>query len=191
MKIIFLDRDGVINRFPGHGNYVTRIKDFRFLPGSLRAIKHLTHSGYKIFVVSNQAGVSRGTYTQKKLDQITRHMLKHVRKSGGKIEKIFYCTHTPDAGCDCRKPNIGSIKKAFQWMRQPLKSAPKTFFIGDARSDIETGKKVGCKTILVLSGRETRRGIASWSVKPDYVAKNLFEAIKVVQSQNSRCCCSH
>ena len=76
MKVIFLDRDGGINAFPGHGNYVTRVKDFRFLPGALKALKLLTDLGYVIFVVSNQAGVGRGVYNKDKLRRINNKMLK-------------------------------------------------------------------------------------------------------------------
>ena len=104
MKVVFLDRDGVINKFPGLGDYVTKVKNFHFLPGSLKAIRLLTEKGYSIFVVSNQAGVTRGIYSQKKLDQINTYMLKHVNRVGGKIRKTFYCIHTPNQNCDCRKP---------------------------------------------------------------------------------------
>ncbi len=185
MKVIFLDRDGVINKFPGLGGYVTRIKDFHFLPGSLAAIKTLTKQGYAIFVISNQAGVSRGIYTQKKLAQITAHMLRRISKAGGRIKKIFYCIHTPDENCGCRKPKIGSIKKAFQMLRQPLTQAKKSFLIGDAQSDIEAGHKAGCKTILVLSGKDSRRDVRHWSLKPDFIAKNLLEATQIVTDENS------
>ena len=106
MKVVFLDRDGVINEFPGNGNYVTRLKDFRFIPGSLEALRLLTQEGYAIFVISNQAGVSKGVYTQNKLNHITRNMLRDVRRAGARIEKVFYCTHRSDAGCDCRKPAL-------------------------------------------------------------------------------------
>ena len=99
-KVIFLDRDGVINEFPGHGNYVTKVKDFHFVPGSLEAIRKLTEEGYAMFVISNQAGVGKGVYSQNKLDRITRYMLKKVNKKDGKIQKVFYCTHRSDRGCD-------------------------------------------------------------------------------------------
>src|ERR1044071_5930844 len=111
MKVVFLDRDGVINEFPGNGNYVTKIKDFHFIPGSLEAIRSLTDSGFKIFIISNQAGVGKGVYSFDKLQRINAHMMKFVQKSGGQIRKSFYCTRRSDAGCDCRKPGIGLLKK--------------------------------------------------------------------------------
>src|SRR5436853_2749383 len=103
MKIVFLDRDGVINEFPGNGNYVTKLKDFHFIPGSLDALHILAQHRFSVFVVSNQAGVSKGIYSREKLNQITRKMLLGVRKKGGRIRKVFYCTHRSDAGCECRK----------------------------------------------------------------------------------------
>jgi D-glycero-D-manno-heptose 1,7-bisphosphate phosphatase len=111
LKAVFLDRDGVINEFPGNGLYVTRVKDFHFLPGVLDALRILTENGYHIFIVSNQAGVGKGVYTQKKLDLITAKMMKEIEKNGGKITKAFFCTHHPSEGCDCRKPATGSIEK--------------------------------------------------------------------------------
>jgi len=189
MKIIFLDRDGVINKFPGLGNYVTRVKDFHFIPGSLTAIRQLTGMGYAIFIVSNQAGVSRGVYSQKKLDQITKHMMTDVKKSGGKITKVFYCTHTQHHNCDCRKPKIGSIKEAMSLVNKTLKHAQKSFFVGDTNTDIEAGNNAGCRTILVLSGKDNRRATRTWKVKPDFVAQNLLEAVKIVCHEDSCLSC--
>lgn len=189
MKIVFLDRDGVINRFPGHGGYVTKIKDFHFLPGALEGIRRLTDMGYTIFVVSNQAGISRGIYSQDKLKRITAYMLRAVARAGGKIKKVFYCIHASDENCDCRKPKTGSIEKALQLLKKTRKEATQSFFIGDAESDIEAGRKAGCKTIFVLSGKDGRRELRRWQTQPDFIAKNLLEAAKIVAKENSRCSC--
>ena len=180
-KIVFLDRDGVINEFPGHGAYVTKVKDFHFIPRVLEAIRMMTEEGFTIFVVSNQAGVGRGIFTQDKLDRITHKMLKGVAAAGGEIKKVFYCTHRPDAGCSCRKPDIGSVRRALKSLDLPLETAARnTYFIGDTKGDIETGYNAGCKTIFVLSGRENRRYMNGWIVKPDYIVKDLYEAAKIV-----------
>ena len=180
MKVVFLDRDGVINEFPGNGNYVTKVQDFRFIPRSLEALRMLTQSGYTIFVVSNQAGVGKGIYSRDKLKSITRFMHKEVHKMGGKIKRVFYCTHTPQAGCGCRKPDIGSIRKALGSLKKSIRSAGKAFFVGDTGVDIETGYNAGCKTIFVLSGREDREYMRKWSVRPDYIVKDLYEAAKII-----------
>lgn len=184
-KVVFLDRDGVINRFPGNGGYVTRIKDFHFLPGALAAIRLLTEKGFKIFVVSNQAGVNRGIYSQKKLDQITRHMLRYVTRTGGKIKRVFYCTHTPDENCDCRKPRIGSLERAFKLVGVQPHGAHQLFFVGDAQMDMQAGRRGGCTTILVLSGKENRRSLRRWRCRPDFVVKDLWEATKIMTDENS------
>ncbi len=180
MKIIFLDRDGVVNRYPGDGNYVTKVKDFHFIPGSLQGIHDLTKGGYKIFVISNQAGVGRGVFSLEKLNRINTHMIKGVEKAGGKIQKSFYCTHRPDAGCECRKPGIGLVQKALRSLNKTIRHAKVAFFVGDTQKDIQTGHKADCKTILVLSGRENRRSASRWPVKPDFIVKDLKAASEVV-----------
>ena len=183
-KVIFLDRDGVINRFPGFGNYVTKVKDFRFVPGALAAIRRMTEAGYTLFVISNQAGVGKGIYSKEKLNRITRFMLKEVAQHKGKIKKVFYCTHRSDYGCGCRKPEIGSIKKALQSLRQNLHHAREAFFIGDTDLDMLAGHNAGCRTIFVLSGKENRRSAARWKVKPDFIARDLKEACEIIIHEN-------
>ena len=184
MKVIFLDRDGVINKFPGNGNYVTRVKDFHFIPGALEALKTLTELGYTIFVISNQAGVGKGIYSQDKLNRINRKMINSIEKTGGKIKKVFYCTHKADDGCSCRKPAIGSVRRAMALMNKTIRSAKRAFFIGDTEVDIEAGQNAKCKTIFVLSGGEDKRYMRKWKVKPDYIAKDLFHATEIIRSMN-------
>ena len=181
MKLVFLDRDGVINEFPGNGRYVTTCRDFHFIPGALEAIRNLTKAGYTIFVVSNQAGVSKGLFTKKKLDQITRKMLREVRRSGGRIKKVFYSIRRSDEGCPMRKPATGSIKKAMQLLNANMRSARKAYFVGDTEVDIQTGKNIGCKTIFVLSGREDVLYMRRWDdVAVDYIVRDLLEASKLI-----------
>jgi len=182
MKVVFLDRDGVINEFPGNGAYVTKIKDFHFLPGSVEAIQELTDNGYKIFVISNQAGVGKRVYSLDKLNRINAYMIKGVGR--GKIRKSFYCTHRPDAGCTCRKPGIGLLKKALKSLNKTIAHAQRAFFVGDTEGDIKTGHNAGCKTIFVLSGRENRRNMLKWDVKPDYIVNNLKAAVPIILNEN-------
>jgi len=184
MKVVFLDRDGVINEFPGNGAYVTKVKDFHFIPGSLEAIRTLTQGGYKIFIISNQAGVGKGVYSLHKLKAINAHMIKGVEKAGGKIRKSFYCTHRSDAGCDCRKPGIGLLRKALKSLNKTIVHAQKAFFVGDTEGDIKTGHNAGCKTIFVLSGRENRRYMRKWTVKPDHIVKDLKASVQIIQNEN-------
>ncbi len=184
MKVIFLDRDGVINKFPGNGNYVTRVKDFHFIPGALEALRTLTELGYTIFVISNQAGVGKGIYSQDKLNRINRKMINTVQKIGGKIKKVFYCTHKADDGCSCRKPAIGFVRRAMALMNKTIRSAKRAFFVGDTEVDIAAGHNAKCKTIFVLSGGEDLRYMRKWKVKPDYIAKDLFQATEIIRSTN-------
>lgn len=184
MKVVFLDRDGVINEFPGNGKYVTKLKEFHFVPGSLDALRILTKEGYSIFVISNQAGVAKGIYTAKKLEHINRNMLRDIRAVGGRIRKTFYCKHFSHAGCECRKPRVGSVRKALETMNKTIRSAQKAFFVGDTESDIQAGHNAGCTTIFVLSGREDRRHMRGWKIKPDYVASDLLEATDIINERN-------
>jgi D-glycero-D-manno-heptose 1,7-bisphosphate phosphatase len=185
VKLVFLDRDGVINEFPGNGNYVTKLKEFHFIPRALDAVKLLTDEGYSIFVISNQAGVGKGIYSKQKLNHITRNMLVEVKQTGGKIKKVFYCTHRSNEGCDCRKPGIGLVRRALELMDKNIHMAQKAFFVGDTEVDILAGHNAGCKTIFVLSGREDYRHMRGWVLKPDYVAKDLWEAALIIQHENS------
>ncbi|MCB9720603.1 MAG: HAD family hydrolase [Candidatus Omnitrophica bacterium] len=184
MKIAFLDRDGVINEFPGNGNYVTRVKDFHFIPGSLEAIRKLTEAGFTIFVVSNQAGVGKGIFTEKKLDQITNKMLREVKKAGGNIKRVYYSTARSDAGCEDRKPNIGSIRKAVKLLKKDMRIAKNAYFVGDTVTDMATGRNAGCTTIFVLSGRSDQERLKEKKIRPDYIAANLLEASRIMCNGN-------
>lgn len=180
MKVVFLDRDGVINVFPGNGNYVTKVKDFALIPGSVESIAALSKAGYTIFVVSNQAGVAKGLYSRYKLNKIHQTMMQKVREAGGKIKKAYYCTHLSTAGCRCRKPNTGSIKKGLSSINKTMRWAEHAYFVGDDKVDIEAGKNAGCKTILVLSGRTRLKDLRKWDVPPDYVSKDLKDATQII-----------
>ena len=175
MKIVFLDRDGVINKYPGDRQYVTSIRKFKFLPRAKKAVALLSKKGFKIFVASNQAGVGKGIYSQKTLDAITAKMLADIKKTGGRIDKVYYCTHPKDAGCSCRKPKPGLLKKAAREFKFGLKG---TYFIGDTTRDIFTAQAAGAKSILVLTGKEKKSNQKNWEAKPDFVFINLLAAAK-------------
>lgn len=181
MKAIFLDRDGVINRYPGDTKYVTSWKEFRFLPNAKKAIALLTGKKYSIFVISNQAGVSKGIYSQDTLNDITKRMLKALEKSGARIDSVYYCTHRDEDNCSCRKPKAGLIKLAIKDRKINLKNS---FFIGDTIRDVHAAKAAGCKSILVLSGKEKLPNRDKWQPKPDFFFKDLYEAAKFFASQN-------
>ena len=148
IKATFLDRDGVINR---DTNYVHKTSDFEFITGSKEAIQMLTQVGYKVFIISNQSGIGRGFYTAEDVEILHKYMTHEIEKSGGKIERIYYCPHIAEANCECRKPKPYFVLQAAHEFDIDLRSS---FFIGDHDSDIACGKNAGVHTIRVLSGHE-------------------------------------
>ncbi|MCM8779639.1 MAG: HAD family hydrolase [Candidatus Omnitrophica bacterium] len=182
MKIVFLDRDGVINRYPGDFKYVTSWNEFQFLDGAKEAIKKLNDCGYKVFIVSNQAGVSKGIYSKAELDNITENMLDEITKSGGEICETLYCTHREEENCACRKPKTGLIDLVLEkFKKQKIDiDLSKSYFIGDTIRDIQAGKSAGLKTILVFSGKEKPEFKRKWQEEPDYTAQDLKEAVDFI-----------
>lgn len=185
-RYIFLDRDGVINKDPGgwtEHSYVTKWNEFKFIPGALDALKALTDNGYKIIIISNQAGVSKGVLSQRSLDMVTERMLSEVAKNGGKIEEVYYCIHTSAENCSCRKPKSGLLEKAAGKYGIKLHG---TYFIGDSHVDAMAGCNVGCRTIFVLSGKVSYDEMRKWEVKPDYIFKDLLEAVNWILAKDRR-----
>lgn len=174
--VVFLDRDGVINRSP-EGRYVTCWEEFQFLPGALRALKQLRKEGYRVVVVSNQSGVDRGMLTQRSLNDVTKKMKAAVQRAGGFLDAVYYCTHLPESNCRCRKPKAWMIRRA---ARRPCADLKHSFVIGDNGTDIEMGRSVGATTILVRCGRESKAALRDSAVRPDRVVRDLGEAVRWV-----------
>lgn len=147
-KIIFLDRDGVINKKAPEAEYVKLWDEFEFLPGAIEAMALLAQNNYKIFIISNQAGIARGAMTEQDLKEIHGNMEKELEKHNVKIEKIYYCPHGWDDGCECRKPKPGML---FQAAREYDLDLSKSLFIGDDERDLQAGNAAGCRTLLVDS----------------------------------------
>lgn len=174
-KVVFLDRDGVINKDVENG-YVSSLDMLEIFPQALAGIRQLTQLGFVIIIVSNQAGVSKGLYTEKTLALITQAILDKVRRTGGRIRSIHYCTHQSNENCDCRKPKTALFKQAIKGMSVNLADA---FLVGDSERDIEAGKSLGCKTILVLSGKtETKEEANNFKTRPDFMANDLKAAVE-------------
>lgn len=147
MKLIILDRDGVINH--DSLEYIKSPDEWKPIPGSLEAIARLTKLDYTIAVATNQSGIARGLYDEATLGAIHEKMHRYVNQHGGAIDKIWYCPHMPDSGCYCRKPAPGmleSIKKHYA-----LDNLNDVYFIGDRITDIEVAKTVGAKPLLIKS----------------------------------------
>jgi len=178
MKALFVDRDGVINKDPGgwtEHSYVTNWKSFQFLPGAIEALKLLKEHGVKVIVISNQAGVAKGFFTEKQLNAVTRRMLQEIERSGGAIEGVLYCTHKKEDGCACRKPKTGMLDAALEKYRIDHR---RTFFVGDSAMDVEAGRKAGLRTILLLCGKSTEEDAATWPITPDHVKRDLLDAVQ-------------
>ena len=180
-KVVFLDRDGVINKYPGDKKYVTGWKQFRFLPRVKEALSRLHQAGYKIFVVSNQAGVNKGIFSRESLDRLTVNMLKEIEKTGGRIDEAYYCVHRPDENCSCRKPGSGLIKRAAKEHDIRIRGS---FFIGDTMIDMRTARNAGCKSVLILSGKEKLSNRKHWDVQPDFIFPDLSQAASFIISSS-------
>jgi len=179
MKVVFLDRDGVINEYPGDRNYVTCWDEFRFIPNSIEAIKLFKKHNYKVFVASNQAGVAKGLYSKKELDYITDNMLENIRGRGADLDGVYYCMHRDEDNCGCRKPKPGLFIKALG----TLEGKPDVcFVIGDSFRDMKAARAAGCRTVLVFSGKEKLENRGNWEFEPDYVFGGLLEAARYLCS---------
>lgn len=150
MKAIFLDRDGVLNYKPVRARYVRNWDEFEWKPGAIEAVVQLKRAGYTVLVISNQAGVGRGHMTEDDLNDIHHHMQKDLRAHGVQIDRFYCCVHTPDAGCDCRKPGIGLLLRAQEDFQLDISQIP---FIGDDDKDVLAGKTAGCPVHRVYPRR--------------------------------------
>lgn len=185
MRVIFLDRDGVINKYPGDKDYVKSWEEFEFLPKAKDSLKRLSDSGFKIFIVSNQAGVSKGIYSQESLDLITENMLDELGKEEIEIAGVYFCIHRPEDNCLCRKPKTGLLDLAIKKLKDEGVgiNLRNSYFIGDTIRDVETGKSAGLKTILVFSGKEKPQNQDNWQQFPDFTAVDLAAAADIILGQ--------
>lgn len=177
-KIIFIDRDGVINVDP-IGDYIKRWEDFQFEEGALEALEMLSRAGFSTIVISNQAGVGDGIYPESELKRIDQDMRKVFEKKGIRFEASYYCPHGKKADCECRKPKTGLFKKA---ARHHAFDPASTYFIGDKITDIEAGKAFGLKTILVRTGhgKENELKLMGLAVQPDLICDSLWHAAQLL-----------
>jgi D-glycero-D-manno-heptose 1,7-bisphosphate phosphatase len=154
MKLLILDRDGVINH--DSDDYIKNPDEWRPLPGSLEAIAQLTQSGWRIAVATNQSGISRGLFSMETLNAMHAKMHKAAMQAGGRIEAVFYCPDSADSNSPCRKPNPGMLESISERFNTPLHAVP---VVGDSLRDLQAASAVGAQPFLVLSGkgRKTRK----------------------------------
>jgi len=178
IQLIFLDRDGVVNRKPQEGNYVLTCEQFEFLPHAPEAIARLNRAGIKAALITNQRGAGLGKLSEADLRSIHNHMKRELQAYNAHIDGIFYCPHDGNS-CECRKPKPGLLFRAFEHFRQ-VKPA-NAILIGDSLPDIEAGQRAGVRTILVRGPAATRKsGFAEAEKKADAVASSLADAVSRV-----------
>ena len=148
MKLVILDRDGVINY--DSDQYIKSPEEWKPIPGSLAAIARLNQAGYRVVVASNQSGVGRGLFETDTLMAIHDKMLKALALVGGRIDAIFFCPHTNADNCECRKPKAGMYKEIAARFNADLAGVPA---IGDSMRDLQAAIAVGAQPILVLTGK--------------------------------------
>ena len=183
-----MDRDGTINEEDG---YVHKIEDLRFTPGAQEAIGLARESGYLVVVISNQAGVARGYYTEEDVRRFQDHMQDELKKAGTKVDGFYYCPHHPDSGqgkylvvCECRKPKPGMLIQASKDLGIDLS---RSFMIGDHLNDIKAGHNAGCRTALVRTGygKEQQAKLGELDFKVDLVTDTLLDAVRAILSRKA------
>jgi len=151
MKLIILDRDGVINF--DSDQFIKSPEEWKPIPGSLEAIARLNQAGYRVAVATNQSGIGRGLFDMPTLNAIHDKMHKSLAQVGGRVDAIFFCPHTNDANCECRKPKSGMIEEIATRFGMSLKGVPA---VGDSLRDLEAAGRLGAQPYLVLTGKGTK-----------------------------------
>jgi histidinol-phosphate phosphatase family protein len=175
-KVVFLDRDGTVSR--DSLDHIKSWEEFHFLPNGKEGVSFLTKHDFKIIFITNQSVIARGMVTPKELDFIHNNMVKEIEASGGKVEKIYFCPHHPDDGCNCRKPRPGLLLKAID---ENDVDPSKSYMVGDRIMDVQVGRSVGCKTVLLKNDRGLKE-LEKADIKPDYIADDLLDAAKWINS---------
>jgi D-glycero-D-manno-heptose 1,7-bisphosphate phosphatase len=148
MKLVILDRDGTINA--DSDEFIKSPQEWQPLPGALEAIARLNHAGWHVAIASNQSGLGRGLFDVASLNAMHAKMHKLLAAHGGRIDAIFYCPHSADEGCNCRKPAPGLFEQIGERFGAELSGVP---VVGDSLRDLQAGVAVGCEPHFVLTGK--------------------------------------
>lgn len=175
MKLVILDRDGVINH--DSVSYIKSPEEWRPIAGSLEAIARLNQAGFHVILATNQSGVGRGLFEVSTLNAIHDKMHRALAQIGGRIDAIFFCPHALEANCECRKPKAGLLEEIARRFNVDLKGVPT---IGDALRDLQAAQAVGAAPVLVLTGKgkKTKRegGLPAGTV----VYADLADAVRTI-----------
>ena len=185
-QAVFIDRDGTISEEVGYINHTSR---FRLFPYAAAAIEQLHEAGYHAILVTNQAGVARGYFSEDMVKAVHQRMTEELEASGATLDAVYYCAHHPSVGeppyrydCDCRKPKPGLLLRAASDFNLDLANS---WMVGDRYSDVELARNAGVKSVLVLSGYgrgEWEHQRDNWTILPDLVAEDLLEAVSLIRS---------
>lgn len=173
MKLVILDRDGVINQ--DSDQFIKTPDEWKPIPGSLEAIAKLNHSGYRVVVASNQSGIGRGLFDMAALNAINDKMYRALGLFGGRIDALFYCPHAAEADCDCRKPKPGMFLDIAQRFNVSLSGVPS---VGDSLRDLQAASAAGAQPILVLTGKGKKTKAAGGFPEGTQVYADLAEAVR-------------
>jgi D-glycero-D-manno-heptose 1,7-bisphosphate phosphatase len=173
MKLVILDRDGVINQ--DSDQFIKNTTEWKAIPGSLEAIARLNHAGYRVVVASNQSGIGRGLLDMGALNAINDKMYRALAQVGGRIDALFYCPHAADANCDCRKPKPGMFLDIAQRFNVDLAGVPS---VGDSLRDLQAAATAGAQPMLVLTGKGARTEAAGGLPNGTPIFADLAEAVR-------------
>ena len=171
MKLAILDRDGVVNY--DSDLYIKSPAEWRAIPGAIEAIARLNQGGYRVAVATNQSGIGRGLFDMATLNAINDKMMEMVFRHGGRIDALFFCPHTPDDDCSCRKPRTGMLEEIAARFHAELKGVP---CVGDSLKDMQAADAVGAQPILVLTGKGRQTREQGGLPKRTLVFEDLAEA---------------
>lgn len=173
MKLVILDRDGVINQ--DSDQFIKNTSEWKQIPGSLSAIARLNHAGYRVVIASNQSGIGRGLFDMGAVNAINEKMYRALAQVGGRVDALFYCPHAADANCECRKPKPGMFIDIAQRFNVDLAGVPA---IGDSLRDLQAAAAAGAQPMLVLTGKGARTEAAGGLPNATPVFKDLAEAVR-------------
>ena len=177
MKLVILDRDGVINF--DSDQFIKTPAEWKPIPGSLEAIARLNHMGYRVVIASNQSGVGRGLFDMGMLNAINEKMYRALMHVGGRVDALFYCPHAADSNCECRKPKPGMLVDISQRFNVDLAGVPA---VGDSLRDLQAAQAVGAQPMLVLTGKGKKTQAAGGLPENTLVFADLAEAVRHIIS---------
>jgi len=170
ISVVFLDRDGVLNE--DRDEYIRTVRDVKVYPFVPETIQQLTRLSLKVIIISNQSGINRHYFSREAAEKMFEKVIQAAESAGGRITDYYYCPHTPEEGCSCRKPQTGMIQQAVADHGISLDEA---LMVGDSRSDYETARNAGIPFILVRTGKGKKTEKELKTVDPDLIVVDTLK----------------